>query len=87
MHALQNQVLVYGDPFRSVLRRCSQARNTTPLVRTLTTVSITFCVRSSQPLPACELASPLRTVKHVFRSNTPRSAHGVKRPLLLGGGW
>jgi len=23
MHALQNQVLVYGDPFRSVLRRCS----------------------------------------------------------------
>lgn len=65
-----------GDP---------QARKTTPRVRCFATASITFCVNRSQPLPAWELASCARTVSTVFRSSTPRSAHGVKRPPFLGG--
>jgi hypothetical protein len=63
------------------------AKKTTPFVRTFDTVSMTFCISSSQPLPECEFASPLRTVRHVLIRSTPRSAHGVRSPLLLGGGW
>lgn len=63
------------------------AINTTPLLRTFTTVSMTFCVSSSHPLPWWELASPLRTVRQVFSSRTPRSAQGVSRPPFFGGGW
>lgn len=66
-----------GDP---------HARNTTPRVRCFATMSITFCVNFSQPLFAWLLASPALTVRHVFKSSTPLSAHGVRRPPLLAGG-
>ena len=75
-----------GMPFTLFCAGVPQAKNTTPFVLTFATVSITFCVSSSQPLPECEFASFLRTVRHVFSSKTPRSAQGVRRPLLFGGG-
>ncbi len=63
-----------------------QAKKTTPLVLTLATVSMTFCVNFSHPLLAWLFASCARTVRQVFKSSTPRSAHGVRRPPFFGGG-
>ena len=63
------------------------ARKTTPCVRCLATMSMHFCVNFSQPLLACELASWARTVRQVLSRSTPRSAQGVNRPPLFGGGW
>ena len=63
-----------------------QARNTTPRVRLAATVSMTFCVKRSQPRLLWLFASCARTVRQVFRSKTPRSAQGVRRPPLRGGG-
>lgn len=39
---------------------------------------IMLSVSCSQPLPLCELASPERTVKTVFKRSTPCSAHGMR---------
>jgi len=63
-----------------------QARKTTPLPRTLATVSMTFCVNRSQPLFEWLFASCALTVKQVLSMRTPCSAHGVRRPPFFGGG-
>ena len=39
----------------------------------------------SQPLPACDAGLPGETVSTALRSRTPRSAHGVRSPVVGGG--
>lgn len=63
-----------------------QARNTTPCVRTRATVSMTRCVKRSQPRFEWLLASCARTVRHALSISTPRSAQGVSSPPRFDGG-
>ena len=44
----------------------------------LSTTSMTFSVKASQPLPLWEFAAPLRTVNAEFNSKTPEFAQVVR---------
>ena len=58
-----------------------QSKNTTGSSFSLTK-EIIRSVNISQPILLCEFASPALTVREVFKSNTPWSAHFFKYPLL-----
>src|SRR5207253_6721558 len=55
------------------------SRNTTGRGR-LFTARIAASVKGSQPFPACEFGSPVRTVRHAFKRRTPRCAQAVRQP-------